>query len=683
MPYKLRTLVDRCDTVQDVFSELQANQKEFKFEIKWIQEQWYYLLYGRWYYICGKLTYLDGWHYGYLNFWRFGGGVVPEYRDRDRRLYHGMRYCYTTKEYPATDENGQLIWENEEEKRLKMLVSNLRTVVGYTDPKGRRAGDSNKFIYSEYFETITHMGKNSGIISSSGDHARNKLFDEILVSGWQQLPFFMRPITASNENPAASIEFKAKRKASGAKMQDQLKSKIDFSDTAQATFYDGGKNFWLLADEGGKTKEADVYERHQQLRECVSQGAGINIIGFIGMPSTVGEMDSGGGRAYKKLCDDSKFEKRVLGGQTLTGMLTLYISCLDGLEGFVDEFGYSVIDTPTPRQAAFIGKKFGSRQFVTDKREKLLKDGDQDKYNEFVRLFPIFYKECFRSADGDIGFNTKVINERLDELDIIGKDLIRVGNFDWSGAPWKSSVVWKDDPNGKWELSQILGPEHSNRFRWIKINGKPVRAPLNPKHVTSCDPYKQEKVTSGRMSKGGIATVYDYDNSVDYEVEDNPSLWKSFRVVCTYLNRPGKTSDFYTDVFLQTIYFGSWLYPEINIADIIEFAQDHDVEGYFLYDVDFRTNKPKSVPGFYSQGEAKQSLFNCSRDYIEIHGHKERHASYLRQCKEIESMDEMTDYDLFTAVSGALKGCKSRMIQYEKPKKTTKKRSFGYKAKRY
>jgi hypothetical protein len=182
------------------------------------------------------------------------------------------------------------------------------------------------------------------------------------------------------------------------------------------------------------------------------------------------------------------------------------------------------------------------------------------------------------------------------------------------------------------------------------------------------------------MSKGGIATLWDRDYEVDPEGTD-PRHWKSFRFVCTYLNRPGKTSEFYEDVLLQCMYYGSWLYPEVNVAEIIEFAQDKQMGGYFLYDIDWKTGKFKTVPGFYSQGESKQSLFNCTRDYIEIHGHRELHSDLLTQWKEIEGMEQMTDFDLFTAGAGCLKGAKSKMIDTTKPK--SEKRKFGYKKHKY
>ena len=65
-------------------------------------------------------------------------------------------------------------------------------------------------------------------------------------------------------------------------------------------------------------------------------GNGANIFGFLAYPSTVGEMEGSGGKQFFKVCQDSKFEKRDLSGQTKSGMLVLYMPAYEGLDGFID-----------------------------------------------------------------------------------------------------------------------------------------------------------------------------------------------------------------------------------------------------------------------------------------------------------------------------------------------------------
>jgi len=681
IPLRLEKIIEKSETIDGIWEFLENNYMAYIEEIKWIQEQWYYLLNGYWFYNFGKPTYIDGWHYGYLNFWQFAGGIRPEYRDRDRKQYHGLRYAYTTTLVPEVTADGRFVYEDDDKRILKMNNVGRRVFMGYTGPKHRRAGDSNKFLCALYFETITRTGANSGIISMTGDHAKKKLFDEILVSGWQQMIFIFKPRTTANENPDKEIKFIQRKQATSARITQQLKSKMDYSPTSASNYYDGGKSFWLLVDETGKTVENEPFERHQQLKECMSQGAGIKIGGFMGYPSTVGEMKGIGGSGYFRICQNSKFEKRDIAGQTNTGLMLIYMSAYEGLEGFVDEYGYSVIEKPTPRQEAFIGKNFGSKEFIKNKRQHYLDINDFDGYNEFVRLFPVEYLECFRTEDGDIGFNTKILNERLDELALIEHEFIRVGYFEFEGEKYNSKVKWIDNPKGRFKISQKLHDTQSNQYTIGFVNGEMQRFPKNPRHTLSCDPFKQEKVRSGRMSDGGIAVFYDYDQEVDEGVDVHN--WKSHRFVLTYRYRHLKTAAFYDDVIMAAQYFNALVYPEINVADIIRHFEEAGFAGYFKYDIDRITGKYKATPGFITQGKEKQNLFNSQRDYIEVHGHRERHSDYLFECKEIQSMEELTDFDLFTATGGCLLGTRNKMARIIKLRQQPMSLSKMYSKKRY
>ena len=66
-----------------------------------------------------------------------------------------------------------------------------------------------------------------------------------------------------------------------------------------------------------------------------------------------------------------------------------------------------------------------------------------------------------------------------------------------------------------------------------------------------------------------------------------------------------------------------------------------------------------------------------------MHGHKDKHADFLQQCKDISSMDEMTDFDLFTAGAGALMGCSSVMAQSQKSKTEVVRKPNMFKKRKY
>ena len=81
-------------SVEEVWMYLQANKEEYKDEIYWIKTQWYHRFNGKWYFIKGKPTFLNGWHWYFLNYYYLLTGKLPEYRDRDRRWFIVQEYLY-------------------------------------------------------------------------------------------------------------------------------------------------------------------------------------------------------------------------------------------------------------------------------------------------------------------------------------------------------------------------------------------------------------------------------------------------------------------------------------------------------------------------------------------------------------------------------------------------------------
>jgi hypothetical protein len=666
LPKKLLRLAESLTTIDELWDEIEANQLKFLPEIEFIREQWKRYNEGYWCFINGKPTFIDGWHYTYCTWWRFKDGNQPDYRDRNRKFYHAMKYAYTTRETVVTDENGKLEYTDPILKIPKMRETGFRTVMGIAYPKHRRDGASNECLLAMYMEVITHMGVVGGIISMTGNHAQEKLFDEIVVAGWNQMPFFFRPKSTSNQNPNKQILFNADRSRSNKVTNDGLGSKVSYSPTADSTLYDGGKNIWINVDEAGKTKDIDSYLRHRQLKPCISQGNGANIVGFLTYPSTVGEMEGAGGKNFFRICQESKFEKRDLSGQTMSGLLVLYMPAYEGLEGFIGEYGESIIDEPTPEQAAFIGKDYGAKAHLESKRQQLLANNDMDGYNEEVRLFPTSYMECFRTTDGDVGFNTKKVNERIEELAHI-KPEVRRGNFKWTNDEKDTFVYWEDDPKGRFYLSKILDESQTNRNYSLYIDGRYHKFPQQTKFVASADPFKFEKTEHSRMSKGGGLVFWDYDEEID---RGKPlEYWRSYKFVCSYLDRPPKREDYCEDMLMMCIYFGAMMNPEIDVDAIWRHFEERGYGGYLWYEIDAATNIKRKTPGFNSRTNKKQRIFDLNRDYIELHAQRCDHEDILDQWKNITSIEEMTDYDLIPCTGGCLMAAKGVGITNQFKKK--------------
>ena len=125
-----------------------------KKEIEFIGQEWDRRTNGYWFYNCGVPTYIDGWHYFYLNYWQLDNGL-PEYRDRDRKFFLFARYCFTTTEsyYPfKVMKGGKPAYFSDEKDAIKfadggvvehgnfILDMKKRTILGFIYPKHRREG---------------------------------------------------------------------------------------------------------------------------------------------------------------------------------------------------------------------------------------------------------------------------------------------------------------------------------------------------------------------------------------------------------------------------------------------------------------------------------------------------------------------------------------------------------------
>lgn len=1030
MPPRLIEIQNRFDTIDEIWNELDENAQEYQLEIKWIKLQWHRFFFGYWCFINGKPTYFVGWNYIYLNFWKFLDGGFPEFRDRNRKFFHGLFYSYKAKEVPIYEDEIILVYREVEVNGVVTKIPatkdiGSRVLFGATYPKNRRDGATNMCLCAEYCETIVKPGVISGIISMNGKSAQDH-YSEILVPGWQGMPFFFKPIHDGFDNPEDAIKFFApKKKGQFSKIQKQLRSKITWSNTAQSTGYDRSKIHFMLLDEGGKcfgkdtlirmfdgsvklvqnvksgdiimgndstkriasgitkgqeilyeivpkkgkpficneshilslvfmdlpfkykgikyklgdvinisvkeylslsyykkktlgiyrngwelkeqehvldpyflglwlgdgysrdssitnidneildyikevcnkfslflkrksdgisyhlscgkvggfnpikkelirlnlimnkhipenylydsrknrlqllaglldtdgslvkntstqgthkcfeiiqkndsiakgihelatslgfytsinikdatmrrmdnsiyrklvyrisiygdidliptkvkrkiavvsrtknrrnplksgfnitekgigdyygftvdenhlflladgtvvhnTVETNVDSRHQILKNCVSQGNGSVIGGFMMYPSTVGEMKAKGGAHYFSLCQKSHWERRGKVGQTISGLMNIFFKSEEGLEGFVDPYGNSVVHVPTPQQIKAAKREknwedrfkyavlgMGARQYLEDRRKSFLDSGDMDGYNEEVRLFPQSFAEAFRTEDGDIGFNTKKLNDRIDELKFIFKTKVRRGNFKWEDNIRDSRVIWEDDEKGRWYRSKVLDENESNQ----KYRDGEDWFPINPKFTSSSDTFKLNKknVQGKRFSDGGGSVFWDYDASIDGQRDIKN--WLSHRFVCTYNNRPDDRDDYCEDMLMMSVYFGAMMYPENNLTYVHDWFTERGYAGYLKYDWDTKAGKFKNNSGFNSGGESKQDLFNEVRDYIERHVHREVHLDLLMECKSISGIEDMTNWDLFTAGAGSLKGSKSKHTKF-------------------
>lgn len=642
-PSRLRTLEERCNTVNELWEELDANKDYYKYEIWWIRLQWYRLFNGYWFFNNGVPTYIDGWHYVYLNFWELDIGL-PDYRERDYKFFHFARFCY-----------------------------NDPYCFGFNYPKHRREGATSKASCIHYFSIIIRRRANGGIQSMTDDHSE-AVFLQHVVEPWKRLPFFFKPMHEGTSDPKGKLSFKPPAvhitaKGTSISYVEGLSSTITFKERGVKA-YDTWKLHFHHDDEVGKTKDVDVNERWRVVKRCLSQGNGKIIHGFTIKTSTVGDMVKGGGRNFYKLCMDSNYSDRDDNNQTTSGLYVLFIPGYEGLDGFIDEFGNSVIETPEKTVIGIDGQVIttGSYEFINNTRKGLIKRKDWAGLSEEKRLIPIKFSECFHDQGRDTGFNINIIEERLDELldDSTGEPRAVRGNFEWGSGADSFVVFKKDEPGtknpGRFLVSLLLNPgEHNQKYQ---KNNK--YHPSNPyRFLAVADPYKFRKTEGTRKSSGGGVVFYLRDENIDTNTTDIGN-WESYRFVVTYNYRLDTSELHAEDMLMMCVYYGAMMFPEINIDKIWTHFEDRGYGGYLLHAYDMKQKRFRITPGFSKSPLTQLKGYNGLRDYINVHAKRERHNDLLEECKDIEGIEYMTDYDVFSSAAGVFVGIDTLMLMKHK-----------------
>lgn len=619
LPHRLSEL-NKNDklTIQEKTKFLEDRQEDYKDEIKYIIQEWDRRINGYWFFINGKPTWITGKHYFYLNHWRIDVGY-PEYRNRDRKFFVFEWFCW-----------------------------NDPNCFGFNYPKHRREGATYK-VQCCMYEVISRERSIHGGIQSMTEPSAKDVFQKKLIPSWRKLPFFYKPVFEGSTNPKKSLEFfapamRVTRDSIDLFSDDALDSWIDFGSSDKGC-YDGTKLRYYHSDEVGKMVEEDAYERHQIVKECCSLGQGKKIVGMIVNTSTVGEVEKGGGEAFKRICRDSHYSNNGLidipgrnkNGQTISGLYNLFIPAYDGLEGFIDEFGNSMIEE--------------AKQHLLNTRETYRETGDFEALSEIIRLHPMTYRECFRGSSKLCNFNKRILEERLDDF-MFGNKFTTRGNFKWENDEQDNKVIWCPDPeNGKFTVSYL--PDNPNKY---EIDGG-FRIPGNPtSFIAGGDPFKFKTTKWGRKSNGAGAVFRLRDVNIDDEGK-NIKEFKTNRFCCTYSFRPPTKQEYGEDMLMMCIYYGCYMFPEINYPFLWEYFEERGYKGYLLYSVDRKTGRLSLTPGSNTGDATRDQIFREFHTYIERYGSNEVHDEILRQCLEIE--DEMTDYDLFVACGYCFLGMKN------------------------
>ncbi len=446
--------------------------------------------------------------------------------------------------------------------------------------KNRRFGWTSLNNSEHLEEGSRNEDKEIGIISKTGRDAK-KMFDK-LVRTFKKLPAFFLPVFDGTTAPKTSLNFTAptkKKKNEDEEEEDGLDTIILWHNTV-INAMDGDKMFRSSIDEAGKfPKEVPLSEYWQIVKTSHRQGK--RVVGKCMMGSTVNSKKKGGAE-FEKVYKDSDPLKRNLNDQTKSGLYRLLIPTKYCLEGFFDQYGYSIVEDPEKPIKTDLGEytKIGASTHIKNDLEGL-KD-DPEAKNEYLRQNPDNERDAFRDESSDCEFNLVNILEQLDhnnhelEESELGNNDIERGNFGWKGGIQDSEVIWNPDPeNGRFWLRKDCHPtsEFRNQKEMKWKNGINAWSPIGG-HLGSfgVDPYNRDKSADGRGSKGAIHLV----------TKMNTSNLPNDKCILEYLDRARKVTIFFEEVLMAMVYYSIPMLSELSNEAFLQYIADRGYRHYSL-----------------------------------------------------------------------------------------------------
>ena len=492
----------------------------------------------------GVLTYITGKHYFYLQWWKLEDDIYPDYRDADRRYFLFLNY-----------------WEC------------VLWCLGVFRGKKRREGASSQATSNLIYECIFYTNSNCGLVSKTQIDSRDT-FTDMAAFGYHQLPVFLKPRQLNREGSVTELVFAAKIDKTNPNSKG-LRSKINYR-APVLNAYDRGRMSRILADEGGKWPLDVPFSKFIAIvSKTLVKGA--KRVGFAECPSTVNEMTKGGGSQFKIAWDGAN-QFKSNGKKTYNRFVTYFTPAYDNYEGFIDEYGMSVIEEPTQEQYEYLVRRWVVKDPITgDNVSEISEDdikGGAKKYiysrrvgltgellEEEIRMNPCTVQEMFEAANTDCAFNSYNINQRRNYLENNPPYMRKV--WFWRDEETQK-VKWRDirdaEKSFHWEIRAFPPDGEDNKFLWDRKQRKPAR------------------------TKDGCITVDSYSNSQGgRKFGSKACAWIGRRFDITDPNntgkpigrlygRPQEKDTLHSQVMLAAEYYGYEVFYE-HTAD--------DYEGFF------------------------------------------------------------------------------------------------------
>lgn len=539
-------------------------------------QEWDRRLNGLWFMNGGKVTYLTGLHYFYLTHWKIDVGY-PDFRMTDLYFFYFLEYC-------VQDPN----------------------CLGMIEVTKRRQGKTMRAGAFLFELTSRSKNKNAGIQSKTFDDARDNVFAKGIVMPFKYLVDFFVPIydTEKGMTPKSELRFfKTNKRGANDDIfleKIELESNITFK-SADKFAYDGMKLHRYLADEAGKTKNVDVYERHQVVQFCLQQEE--NIIGKALYTTTVEEMEDGGA-SFKELWQASDQTKKNANGRTKSGLYQYFMPAYKTL--FYNKFG-----EPDEEKA---------KQFYMAERDAL--SDDNRALASFIRKNPFTIEEAFFSEAESCIYDALAINRQKESITWIDKkELYLQGDFVWENGVRDSRVIFTEKSNGKFKVHKKVNIFDHVSYNQVQEYGTKKVPKNNTKYAIAVDPFDHSITTSNERSDGAAYAYCRYD-AMD-------ELSETFLV--QYINRPDKAEIFYEDMIRLCHFFGCEILSEDNKVGLIKYFEHRGYER-------FLTRMPNSTKfGISATVKTHQQIAEETENY---------HLDNLHKVIFVELLDDWLHFNI-------------------------------------
>ena len=551
---------------------------------------------GFWFYNKDKPTYITGTNYMYLQWTKIDVGH-PDFRESNRLFFIFWEAC-------KADERSY----------------------GMCYVKNRRSG----FSFMASGETVNMATISSdarfGVLSKSGADAK-KMFTDKVVPISVNYPFFFKPIQDGMDRPKTELAYRVpaskltRRKMVSNEPTEELvglDTTIDWKNTGDNA-YDGEKLKLLVHDESGKWERPEnILNNWRVTKTCLRLGS--RIIGKCMMGSTCNALDKGGDN-FKKLYNNSDITKRNKNGQTNSGLYSFFIPMEWNYEGFIDEYGMPVFETPQEEVYGPYGDLIDLGVIEHWQNEADGLKNDQDGLNEFYRQFPRTEEHAFRDETKNSIFNLVKIYEQIDYNDgVETTSAVTKGNFQWVNGVKDTSVIIYPDQSGRFNVSWIPPINKQNKIL-LKNN---IKYPGN-EHIGAfgCDSYDISGTVDGKGSKGALHGL------TKFSMEEAPTN----HFFLEYIARPSTAEMFFEDVLMALHFYGMPILAENNKPRLLYYLRRRGYRQYSMNRPDKSFNKlstaEKEIGGIPNSSEdIKQAHAAAIEMYIQDHVGKNEAGEY-------------------------------------------------------